>query len=106
LIKEMIINKIKGYLNIAIKGSYVIFGADNLKGYNHKLYLVIYREDCGKSISKLIDGFKVKEIECLKLSVDDMTNITNNDNCKLLAIKNKGLSDQIVKLYSNLNENN
>lgn len=100
MVKKIDLDKIKGYLGLAIKAKYVIFGSDNLKGYNHKLYLVLYRDDCGKFISKIIDGLKNKEINCVNLSVEEMTYLTGNNNCKLLGIKNKGLSDQINNILN------
>ncbi|MBQ7884890.1 MAG: hypothetical protein IJ318_02195 [Clostridia bacterium] len=91
------LNKIKGYLGIANRANYVIFGADKLKGYTHKLYLVLYREDFGKTIIKVVNEFK-DALPTYQLSAQDFNFITNAENCKLLAIKNKGLAEQIIKI--------
>ena len=91
------INKAKGYLNLAKSGGYVIFGTDNLKGYTHKLYLVIFREDGGKTIEKALDRLKVLNIEQIQLSIEDFNLLVGTQNCKILGIKNKGLSVQIIK---------
>ena len=90
------LNKIKSYLGIAARAKYVIWGADNLKGYNHKLYLVLYREDASKTILKVVDEFK-HLLPTYMLQLEDFNYVTNLDNCKLLAIKNKGLAEQIIK---------
>ena len=90
------LNKIKGYLSIASRAKYVIWGADNLRGYTHKLYLVLYRDDFSKTIMKVVDEFK-DSLPVFKLSTNDFNYITNLENCKLLAIKNKGLAEQIIK---------
>ena len=88
------LNKIKNYLDIAARAKYVIYGADNLKGYTHKLYLVLYRQDFGKSIQKVINEFS--NLPTYMLEIEDFNFITNSQNCKLLAIKNKGLAEQII----------
>ena len=92
------LNKVKGYLGIAKKAKYCIFGADNLKGYSHKLYLVLYREDIGNTIKKVLKELSEKEIYIIKLNTNDFNYITQLNNCKLIAIKNKGLSDQIIQI--------
>lgn len=93
----MDINKVKGYYNIANKAGYVIFGSDNLKDYTHKLYLVIYREDSENTINKIVNRLKAT-VETIKLNVVDFNSITSSEKIKLFAIKNKGLSEQIIKL--------
>ena len=92
------LSRIQGYIGIANKANYVIFGADNLKGYSHKLFLVLYREDCGKTISKVVEELKKREIPNYVFSVEEFNSISNLENCKLLAIKNKGLSQKIIEI--------
>ena len=89
------LNKIKGYLDIAAKAKYVIYGTDNLKGYTHKLYLLLYRQDFGKTIQKVLNDFS--QLPAYMLAEDEFNFITNTQNCKLLAIKNKGIADHIIK---------
>lgn len=91
------LDKIKGYVGIANRANYVIFGADNLKGYTHKLYLVLYRDDYKTTILKTVNELSQKNITCVKLVFDDFNYIVNTDKCKLFAIKNKGISEQILK---------
>ena len=86
--------KIKNYVDIAARAKYVIYGVDNLKGYTHKLYLVLYRQDFGKTIQKVLT--ELNNLPSFMLEIEDFNYITNSQNCKLLAIKNKGLADQIT----------
>ena len=88
------LNKIKNYIDIAARAKYVIYGADNLKGYTHKLYLVLYRQDFGKTIQKVLN--ELNNLPSFMLNTEDFNFITNLENCKLLAIKNKGLAEQIT----------
>ena len=52
------ITKLKGLVGIANKAGYVIFGADNLKNYNKKLYLIVKSKDGGKNLNKVVDYLK------------------------------------------------
>jgi len=97
LFSTQILNKAKNYFGLADRAGYVIYGTDNLKGYTHKLYLVVYRADFGKTIQKTINQL-TQQAEIIMLPIEDFNFLVGNDKCKLFAIKNKGLSEQIVKL--------
>lgn len=92
------LDKIKGYVGIANRAKYVIYGIDNLKGYTHKLYLVLYRQDMSKTLNKTINELQQKSLPCCAFEVEDFNYITNSTNCKIFAIKNKGISEQILKV--------
>lgn len=92
------LDKIKGYVGLANRANYIVFGADNLKGYTHKLYIVLYRLDFGKTIQKTLNELNQRSIPCIELNVEDFNYISGLTNCKLLAIKNKGISDQLLKI--------
>ncbi len=94
------IAKVKGYVGIATRGNYTIIGADLLKNYNHKLFLALYREDSCKTINKVLEKLKERQIPCIKLTVEDFNSISGLNNCKILAIKNKGLAEQIINLLN------
>ena len=96
MVTKINLQKVNGYINIANRGGYIIWGTDGLKGYTHKLYLILYREDYGKTIEKTLNRFS--EIDCIKLTVEEFNSIVSTDNCKLLAIKNKGISEQVLKI--------
>ena len=97
MITENQIIKLKNYFSIANKAGYVIWGVDNLKDYTHKLYLIIYRSDFGKTILKTLKHFdnKMVKIEIDKKLYDE---ITSTDKSKILAIKNFGLANKIIEI--------
>ena len=92
------IDKIKGLINIANKAGYLIIGSDALKGYNKKLYLVLYNLDIGKNSQKIVKQIKAN-INCVVYGIEncDYPKIVNIPNCKIVGIKNKGLSEEIIK---------
>ena len=95
---EKKLNQIKGYLNIAKKAGFVIVGQDNLKNYNKKLYLVLYTEPT-KSISSAISSIKSTTVyQSICLEKRDFEMVTNLENCKIIALKNKAISDKIIEL--------
>lgn len=89
------INKLKGIVGIANKAGYIVFGADNLKQYTKKLYLVVKSDDIGKNSNKVVENLGIEWVEIEK---QIMQQITNSDNCKIFAVRNKGLSEQILKI--------
>lgn len=91
--------KLQGYINIAKKAGYVIIGGDKLYNYNKKLYLVIYSKDASKNTLKVVEKLKQRDIPVITLeNLEDMMNIKN---CKIIAIKNKNLSDIILDAINN-----
>ena len=89
------INRLKGIVGIANKAGYIVFGADNLKQYTKKLYLVVKSDDIGKNANKIVENLGV---ECVEIEKQIMQQITNSNNCKIFAVRNKGLSEQILKI--------
>ena len=99
MIQKNNLEKLKGYIGLANRAGYVIFGADNLKIYTHKMYVVLYRNDGGKTIEKTLNKIKLENnVDIFCLNEHEFNYIVGKDNCKLLAIKNKGLSEQIIKI--------
>lgn len=92
------LKRANGYLNIANRANYIIWGVDKLNEYTHKMYLVIYRQDYGKTIEKLLQRISKPEIEIIQMPVDDFNMLTGTDKSKIFAIKNKGISEQIINL--------
>lgn len=87
-------DKLSSYIGIALQAGYVIQGSDKLSDYDKKLYLVLIDKSAGKNSRKVynkliergIEGYEVEGLgEC------------NNKSYKLIAIKNKGLSEEIKK---------
>jgi ribosomal protein L7Ae-like RNA K-turn-binding protein len=87
--------KIKNYLGICRKAGYLIIGADNLKKYDKKMYLLLVDCDVSKTMQKIIDKFKEKNIECLM--VEKLNQLVELENCKIVGVKNNGLALEIIK---------
>ena len=92
----MEINKIKGYLNISRKAGYIIWGGDNLKNYSKKLFLVLVDTSAQKNTQKVVEKIKLKEIPII--FVENLSNLVNKSNCKIIGIKNKAISEILVDL--------
>lgn len=93
---EVNFKKANGYVNIASRAGYIVWGTDGLKGYTHKLYLILYREDYGKTIEKTLLRFE--NIPSIMLSEEAYNLVVGGNNSKIIAIKNKGISEQIINL--------
>jgi len=89
--------KIKDYITIANKAGYLIWGVDNLKNYTHKLYLVLYRSDVTKTILKALNSLN-ESITKIMLDEDEFNEIVQTDKCKIVAVKNLGLSNKIIEI--------
>lgn len=98
----MIETKIKGYISIAAKAGYVIYGTDNLNGYKKKLYLVLAQQNSGNYLMKTAESLK-ELVQNNVFYVEDMEKLTGIKNCKILGVKNKGISDEIIKLLRSEN---
>ena len=94
--KSLINNQLSGYINISRKAGYMIIGSEKLKGYNKKLYLVIYDNSAKKNTLKVVEEIKNKDIPVF--AIDNLEAITNIKNCKIVGIKNKELSEIISNL--------
>ena len=91
--------KLQGYINIAKKAGYVIIGGEKLYNYNKKLYLVIYSKDASKNTLKVVEKLKQRDIPVITL--ENLEDIMNIKSCKIIAIKNKNLSDIILDAINN-----
>ncbi len=85
-----------GYINIAHKAGYLIIGSDKLKGYNKKLYLIIYDTSAQKNTIKVVEEMKNKGIPVF--AVENLGGLTSISNCKIIGIKNKNISDIIANI--------
>lgn len=91
--------KVMGYISIAKKAGYAIIGAEKLENYKKKLYLLLIDESAGKNALKVVDEFS--EIE--KITISSLQELSQIQNCKILGIKNKGISDEIIKILRSEN---
>lgn len=92
----MDISKIKGYINIAQKAGYIIIGGEKLENYNKKLYLIIYDSSSQKNTLKIVEKLKEKGIPVVE--IENLSQYVNINNCKIIGLKNKNLSDIIYNL--------
>ena len=93
------LNKVKGYINIANKAGYLIIGSDNLKYYKKKLYLILYAQNSGKDIQKIVMNCKTKlSAEIIEIENQEFAKIVSIENCKIVGIKNLGISKEIIKV--------
>lgn len=87
--------KIKNYLGLARNAGYVIIGSDKLDGYTKKLYLILIDKTAGRSSLKIAKRFQDENIPVK--SVENLGNLIELPTCKIIGIKNKGLSEEILK---------
>ncbi len=88
--------QLNGYINIAHKAGYLIIGSDKLKGYNKKLYIVIYDTSAQRNTLKVVEEMKNKNIPIF--AVENLAELTNISNCKIVGIKNKDISEIIANI--------
>lgn len=90
--------QVENYLGIARKAGYVIIGGEKLEDYQKKLYLVLYDESVKKNSLKIIEKLKEKNIPVQM--VNDLASLIKIENCKIIGLKNKNLSDIILSLLN------
>ena len=62
------INRLKGIVGIANKAGYIVFGADNLKQYTKKLYLVVKSDEVASFFFKSSLAVSALSLERLLIS--------------------------------------
>lgn len=88
---------LNGIINICRKAGYLIIGGENIKNNPHKMYLILIDKSSGNSLKREINYLSVsRNIPFLK--VEGLANMIGIENCKAVAIKNKALSDEILKM--------
>lgn len=90
------ISSLKGYLSIARKAGYMIVGGEKLNNYTKKLYLVLYDRNAQRNTMKIVQKLQECDINCVE--VERLCDIVDIENCKIVGIKNKNLSDIIYNL--------
>ncbi len=96
---------LNGLVMIARKGGYVIVGQDKLAGYEKKLYLLLLDETAGKSLVREMNFLAHKKNIPLCI-VKNLPEISKIPNCKVIGIKNKNLSDEILKVLDEVSHKN
>lgn len=91
--------KIKGYIGLARKSQSALIGGDNIEVYSKKIHLIIMSDDAGKNLVKNMERIKDnQDVPLLVFTKEEMVAITDLVSCKAIAIKDKGLAEQIIKL--------
>ena len=88
---------IKGIINICHKAGYLIIGGENILKHSQKMFLVLVDSASGKSLLREMN-YVANSRKIPLLQVEKLDEITSIANCKAVAIKNKPLSDEIIKL--------
>ena len=91
-------DKLNGYLNLCRKAGYLIIGGETLDDYKKKIYLIVYDKTAQKNTLKIVEKYKIKDIPVVE--IEGLSEILKIDNCKIVGIKNKNLSDIILNLIS------
>lgn len=94
-------SKIKAYIGFAAKSGSVIFGIDALEHGKGKIYLIIFSsslsERSQRNARALIKKFSSAAI---KAEGGALESAVGKENCKLIAITDKNLSEAIIKVAS------
>ncbi len=89
--------KINGLISIARKAGFVIIGQDNLRGYNKKLFLILLDKNAGNSLAREAKFLSEKKNIPL-LVIENLAETVGIENCKIVGIKNKIFSENIIKV--------
>ena len=89
-------NKINGLISIARKAGFCIIGQDKLLDYDKKLYLLLLDNSAGKALERQIT-FLSKDLNVPLLRVDNLAEMISLENCKVIGIKNKAISENLIK---------
>ena len=90
-------SKLKGYLGIAQKAGYVVYGGDELKGYTKKLFVILHSETASQNLKDLLDK-AAERLQIPNLEVKNLTELLSKDSCKAVGIKNNGIAQEIIKI--------
>ena len=88
--------EIKGILNICRKAGYLIIGGEKIEEHTQKMFLILVDSKAGKSLLREMN-FIANSRKIPIYMIDDLENIIGIFNCKAVAIKNKNLSESILK---------
>lgn len=88
---------VSGILNICRKAGYLIIGGENIRLNQHKMYLILIDKTAGNSLKREM-SFSAKTRNIPLVETENLAEILGIDNLKALAVKNKALSEEILKL--------
>ncbi len=86
-----------GLISISRKAGFVIIGQENLVEYDKKLYLLLMDKSAGRSLTREMNFLSQKRKVPL-MEIENLSDIMKIENCKVIGIKNKNLSEAIAKI--------
>lgn len=91
-------NKIKTYINFAIKSNKIVYGLDNISAYNKKAFLIIIDEGVNAKFKQNIINIATKlQTPLVEAAQEILNEMLNTSNCKAILLRNKSLADAIIK---------
>lgn len=101
----MEINKIKTYLNFAIRSRNIAFGVDDiLKSRN--IEVVIFSDLLAETSRNKLNNFATKKQICiLQVSGDEMKELLQNESVKAVGVTDKNLAKAIRMNFTNIVSN-
>ncbi len=88
---------LKGLLNISRKAGYLIIGGENIEKHTQKMFVIVLDEKSGNSLKREMTHIS-NERKIPLLFVQDLEKLIGIENCKAVALKNKALSEEIIKI--------
>ena len=93
---EKNLNKLIGLISIARKAGFCIIGQDNLRNYDKKLYLILLDKNAGSSLQRQMN-FLANDKNIPLILIDNLSEMLAIENCKVVGIKNKAISENLIK---------
>jgi len=91
-------NKLESLLGFAVKSGKIVFGFDNLCETRKNVKLVIYSPTTSDKVKqKLVLLCKHKSWVLIE-TIDNMESLIHRDNCKVVGLTDKSMSEAILKL--------
>jgi hypothetical protein len=90
--------KLEGYIGLAIRAGKVVFGIDNVANYNKKMFgIVICKTLSQNTRDQVIALADKKRLGLCETNGVNLNQLTHRENNKVIAITNKGLYNEVVK---------
>lgn len=93
-------NKIISYVGFAIKANKIIIGQSSVKSAKEKIYLIMLSSLASENLINLANNVANKQ-KCKLIILDNLEEITNLKDVKIIAITDENLSNAIIKEKEN-----
>lgn len=88
--------KIISYIGFANKAKQLLVGQSIIKSYKNDIYLILLDKSASENLISLATN-SAKKHNCELLTVDDLSQLTNILDVKIVALTNESLSQAIIK---------